>query len=118
MIIPVMPFYMKNLGAGGKELGWLTAIYALTQVGQHSPKWGAQCLCQRIYGREPAKFFATRSEVFHVKRMLQEISERLLTGGAISHLDDIYWLTKTELETLITQLDKNINMLLWIQKLE
>ena len=37
-------------------------------VGQHSPKRGAQCLCQRIYGREPAKFFATRSEVFHVKR--------------------------------------------------
>ena len=43
-----------------------------------------------------------------IRRMLQEISERLLTGGAISHLDDIYWLTKTELETLITQLDKNI----------
>lgn len=40
--------------------------------------------------------------------MLQEISERLLTGGAISHLDDIYWLTKTELEMLITQLDKNM----------
>ena len=43
-----------------------------------------------------------------IRRMLQEISERLLTGGAISHLDDIYWLTKTELETLITQLEKNI----------
>ncbi|MEJ8793860.1 PEP/pyruvate-binding domain-containing protein [Blautia sp. ICN-22010] len=43
-----------------------------------------------------------------IRRMLQEISERLLTGGAISHLDDIYWLKKTELETLITQLDKNI----------
>lgn len=43
-----------------------------------------------------------------IRRMLQEFSERLLTGGAISHLDDIYWLTKTELETLITQLDKNI----------
>ncbi len=43
-----------------------------------------------------------------IRRMLQEISERLLTGGAISHLDDIYWLTKTELEMLITQLDKNM----------
>ena len=43
-----------------------------------------------------------------IRRMLQEISERLLTGGAISHPDDIYWLTKTELETLITQLDKNM----------
>ena len=43
-----------------------------------------------------------------IRRMLQEISERLLIGGAISQLDDIYWLTKTELETLITQLDKNM----------
>lgn len=43
-----------------------------------------------------------------IRRMLQEISERLLTGGAISHLDDIYWLTKSELETLIAQLDKNM----------
>ena len=43
-----------------------------------------------------------------IRRMLQEISERLLTGGAISHLDDIYWLTKTELEMLITQLDNSV----------
>jgi RNA polymerase sigma factor (sigma-70 family) len=43
-----------------------------------------------------------------IRRMLQEISERLLTGGAISHLDDIYWLTKTELENCIWEYGKDI----------
>lgn len=43
-----------------------------------------------------------------IRRMFQELSERFLRGGAISHLDDIYWLTKSELEELIDQLDKNI----------
>ncbi len=42
-----------------------------------------------------------------IRCMFQEISERFIRGGAISHLDDIYWLTKSELEVLIEQLDKN-----------
>lgn len=42
-----------------------------------------------------------------IRRMFQAISERFLRGGAISHPDDIYWLTKSELEALIAQLDKN-----------
>lgn len=49
LIIPVMPFYMENLGAGGRELGWLTAIYALTQT-ICAPFWGM--LSDRI-GRKP-----------------------------------------------------------------
>ncbi|MEQ3316382.1 MFS transporter [Enterocloster clostridioformis] len=49
LILPVMPFYMENLGAGGRELGWLTAIYALTQT-VCAPFWGA--LSDRI-GRKP-----------------------------------------------------------------
>jgi DHA1 family multidrug resistance protein-like MFS transporter len=32
LILPVMPFYMENLGAGGLELGWITVVYALTQT--------------------------------------------------------------------------------------
>lgn len=43
-----------------------------------------------------------------IRRMFQEISERFILGGAISQPDDIYWLTKSELEALITQLDKNM----------
>ncbi len=42
-----------------------------------------------------------------IRCMFQEISERFIRGGAISHLDDIYWITKSELEVLIEQLDKN-----------
>jgi DHA1 family multidrug resistance protein-like MFS transporter len=49
LILPVMPFYMENLGAGGRELGWLTAVYALTQT-LCAPFWGA--LSDRI-GRKP-----------------------------------------------------------------
>ncbi len=49
LILPVMPFYMENLGAGGRELGWLTAVYALTQT-VCAPFWGA--LSDRI-GRKP-----------------------------------------------------------------
>lgn len=40
---------MENLGAGGRELGWLTAVYALTQT-VCAPFWGA--LSDRI-GRKP-----------------------------------------------------------------
>lgn len=49
LILPVMPFYMQNLGAGARELGWLTAVYALTQT-ICAPFWGA--LSDRI-GRKP-----------------------------------------------------------------
>jgi DHA1 family multidrug resistance protein-like MFS transporter len=49
LIMPVMPFYMENLGAGGVELGWLTAVYALAQT-VCAPFWGA--LSDRI-GRKP-----------------------------------------------------------------
>ncbi|MDF2888197.1 MAG: ppsA [Lacrimispora sp.] len=43
-----------------------------------------------------------------IRRMFHEISERFIRGGAISYPDDIYWLTKSELEALIVQLDKHI----------
>ncbi len=42
-----------------------------------------------------------------IRRMFHEISERLIQGGAISQPDDIYWLTKSELEALIVRLDEN-----------
>ena len=42
-----------------------------------------------------------------IRRMFQEIAGRFIRSGAISHLDDIYWLTKSELEALIAQLDKD-----------
>lgn len=43
-----------------------------------------------------------------IRHMFKEISKRFIHYGAISHSDDIYWLTKSELEALIVQLDKNM----------
>ena len=39
MVIPVFPFYIDALGAGGSELGWLIAAYSLTQF-LFAPIWG------------------------------------------------------------------------------
>lgn len=40
-----------------------------------------------------------------IRRMLRELSCRLIAGGAIAEPDDIYWLKKQELEELIRGLD-------------
>lgn len=49
MVLPVMPFYIEKLGAGGRELGWLMATYSLMQL-ICAPLWGI--LSDRI-GRKP-----------------------------------------------------------------
>ncbi len=49
MVMPVMPFYIEKLGAGGRELGWLMATYSLMQL-ICAPLWGI--ISDRI-GRKP-----------------------------------------------------------------
>ena len=49
MIIPILPFYMERLGAGGMELGLLTASYALMRL-IFGPFWGS--FSDRV-GRKP-----------------------------------------------------------------
>ncbi len=49
MVLPIMPFYIEMLGAGGRELGWLMATYALMQL-LFAPLWGI--LSDRV-GRKP-----------------------------------------------------------------
>lgn len=49
MVMPIMPFYIEQLGAGGTELGWLMSTYSLMQL-ICAPVWGV--LSDR-YGRKP-----------------------------------------------------------------
>jgi DHA1 family multidrug resistance protein-like MFS transporter len=49
MALPIMPFYIEKLGAGGRELGWLMAAYSLMQL-VCAPLWGV--LSDRV-GRKP-----------------------------------------------------------------
>jgi len=49
VVIPIIPFYMENLGAGGTELGLLVASYALMRL-IFAPLWGS--ISDRV-GRKP-----------------------------------------------------------------
>jgi DHA1 family multidrug resistance protein-like MFS transporter len=49
IIIPILPFYIENMGAGGTELGFLVASYAVMRL-VFGPIWGG--LSDRI-GRKP-----------------------------------------------------------------
>src|SRR4030042_420171 len=49
MVMPIMPFLIERLGAGGQELGWLVSTYSLMQL-ICAPLWGM--LSDRI-GRKP-----------------------------------------------------------------
>jgi len=49
VIIPILPFYIENMGAGGTELGLLTASYAVMRL-IFGPIWGG--LSDR-FGRKP-----------------------------------------------------------------
>ena len=49
MVIPIMPFYIQNLGAGGTEFGLLVASYATLRL-IFAPIWGG--LSDR-HGRKP-----------------------------------------------------------------
>jgi DHA1 family multidrug resistance protein-like MFS transporter len=49
VVIPIIPFYMENLGAGGTELGLLVASYAVMRL-IFAPIWGS--FSDRV-GRKP-----------------------------------------------------------------
>ena len=50
MVIPLLPFYAKSLGQGGKVVGVLVASYAVAQL-ITAPMWGR---LSDAYGRRPA----------------------------------------------------------------
>ena len=49
MVMPIMPFYIENFGAGGTELGWLMSTYSLMQL-IFAPLWG---ILSDRHGRKP-----------------------------------------------------------------
>jgi DHA1 family multidrug resistance protein-like MFS transporter len=49
MVVPIFPFYVENLGAGGTELGFLVAISALLEF-LFGPMWGS---VSDRFGRKP-----------------------------------------------------------------
>jgi DHA1 family multidrug resistance protein-like MFS transporter len=49
VVIPIIPFYMESMGAGGTELGLLVASYAVMRL-IFAPLWGS--LSDRV-GRKP-----------------------------------------------------------------
>jgi DHA1 family multidrug resistance protein-like MFS transporter len=55
MVIPIFPFYIGRLGGGGKELGLLVAVAALTEL-IFGPVWGS--LSDRV-GRKPILVIGT-----------------------------------------------------------
>lgn len=48
MVLPIIPFYIEQFGAGGSELGWMMSTYSLMQL-IFAPLWGV--LSDR-YGRK------------------------------------------------------------------
>ena len=49
MVMPIMPFYIDRLGAIGRDLGWLVAVYSMMQL-IFAPVWGS--VSDRV-GRKP-----------------------------------------------------------------
>ena len=49
LVLPIMPFYIQNMGVGGRELGLLMSTYSLMQL-VFAPVWGM--LSDRL-GRKP-----------------------------------------------------------------
>ena len=60
MIIPILPFYVKEFGAGGSAMGALMAAYAVMQF-LFSPVWGS--LSDR-YGRKPLLLLGLAGNAF------------------------------------------------------
>jgi DHA1 family multidrug resistance protein-like MFS transporter len=98
LVIPIIPFYMESLGAGGAELGLLVASYALMRL-VFGPIWGS--LSDRI-GRKPVLmvgilgygitmiFFglSTRLWMLFVTRILSGILSSATSPTTLAYISD------------------------------
>ncbi|MEJ2598634.1 MAG: MFS transporter [Anaerolineales bacterium] len=98
LVIPIMPFYVENLGAGGTELGLLVASYAVMRL-IFGPVWGS--LSDRI-GRKPVLMIgmlgyaitmfwfglATRLWMLFVARSLSGILSSATSPTTMAYISD------------------------------
>jgi DHA1 family multidrug resistance protein-like MFS transporter len=85
LIMPIMPFYAKSMGASATQLGLLFASYSVTQF-LFSPLWGR---FSDRHGRRPAILvglvgFAVTSVLFGLAQSLPLLFLARLVGGGVS----------------------------------
>ena len=98
LVIPIFPFYIQELGAGGRELGLLVATSALLEF-CFAPLWGG--VSDRI-GRKPVLMvgvlgyalssllmgFSTRLWMLFASRALSGILSSATSGAALAYVGD------------------------------
>lgn len=98
MVIPVMPFFIKQFGASGKELGALMAVYGITQF-IFAPIWGSlsdrlgrkPILMVGVFGNAVAQlFFGLSSELWmlYAARALSGILSAATLPTAMAYVGD------------------------------
>jgi DHA1 family multidrug resistance protein-like MFS transporter len=98
LVLPIMPFYVQNLGAGGRELGWLMSTYSLMQLifapvwGAFSDRWGRKpILCIGIFGYAFTLLFfglATKFWMLFIARTLSGILSSATMPTAMAYIGD------------------------------
>lgn len=85
MVIPIFPFYIENLGAGGAELGLLVASSALLEF-LFGPMWGS---VSDRYGRKPVLIiglcgYAVSAFLFGISTQLWMLFAARALSGVLS----------------------------------
>ena len=98
LVLPIMPFYIQNMGAGGRELGWLMSTYSLMQLicapvwGVLSDRWGRKpVLSIGIFGYAATLLFfglATQFWMLFVARTLSGILSSATMPTAMAYIGD------------------------------
>src|SRR5512139_3193974 len=98
LVLPIMPFYIQNMGAGGRELGWLMSTYSLMQLicapmwGVLSDRWGRKpVLSIGIFGYAATLLFfglATQFWMLFLARTLSGILSSATMPTAMAYIGD------------------------------
>ncbi len=98
MVIPIIPFYIEEMGAGGTELGLLVASYALMRL-LFGPLWGSisdrlgrkPVLMLGVFGYAIAMFFfglATQLWMMFAARILSGILSSATAPTTLAYISD------------------------------